>query len=349
MRYKIAVLVISVVVAFLVHFPELLSLVDISHGISPFGDIGVSEVVVEIAYLSVTLIFMFWLNTYIFKFNKANAKIGWAQLTASFLITLLLNSLLGQTFIWMHNFMNMPAIDANLHHYLHPLRDLIISFIITGGSYILYLISKQQNILVENQQLRTENIRNQYETLKNQLNPHMFFNSLNTLSSLIRESPQRAQTYTYELSRVLRYTMQTNDPKGITLAEELEFINGFIFLLKCRYEDNLEFEINIDEQLKSYLLPPMALQVLVENAVKHNEISGRRPLKVTISTQADRIVVSNPIQPKITPNRGSGIGLHNLSKRYQLLFHRDIEITNTNAIYSVSIPLISSNEKDSNN
>lgn len=340
MRYKIAVVIISTVVAFLIHFPELLSLAHDPNQINPFGDINVSDVAMEVVYLFGTLMFMFWLNTVIFKFNRPHIKIRLWQVVTSFLLTLLLNSLLGQTFIQLHSLLDLPAIDANLHHYLHPLRDLIISFIVTGGSYILYLISRQQNIMVENQQLRTENIRNQYEALKNQLNPHMFFNSLNTLSSLIRESPMRAQSYTYELSKVLRYTIQINEPKGITLAEEMEFITSFIFILKCRYEENLVFEININEQLKNYLLPPMALQVLVENAVKHNEISNRKPLTINITTNGESITVSNPVQPLITPYHGSGIGLNNLSKRYQLLFHKSIEISNANATYSVCLPLI---------
>lgn len=103
-----------------------------------------------------------------------------------------------------------------VHHYLHPLRDLIIASIVTGTNYIYHLVVKQQRIIVENEELRTESVRHQYESLKNQLNPHMLFNSLNTLLSLIRESPTKAIDYTQELSRVLRYTLQDDDRRSVT-------------------------------------------------------------------------------------------------------------------------------------
>lgn len=134
-----------------------------------------------------------------------------------------------------------------VHHYLHPLRDFIITCIVTGSCYMIHLLRKSQQVLVENQQLRTENLVNQYEALKNQLNPHMLFNSLNTLRSLIRETPDKAQDYLQELSRVLRYTLQENESQSVTLREEMEFVSAYIFLLKMRYEDNLEFDIRIDE------------------------------------------------------------------------------------------------------
>ena len=152
---------------------------------------------------------------------------------------------------------------------------------------IIHLILKQQQMIVENQQLRTESIRNQYEALKNQLNPHMLFNSLNTLQSLIRETPARAVDYTQELSRVLRYTLQSNESRFVTLAEELAFAEAYIFLMKMRYEENLTFDVAVDKQLRDRLLPPMSLQVLIENAIKHNEISNRRPLAVSIRTQGE--------------------------------------------------------------
>lgn len=133
--------------------------------------------------------------------------IGWKKVVASFVLTWVGSNLQGKGFVLCHQYFDIPAIDAMLHHYLHPLRDFLISCIVTGSSYLMYLSRKSRMVLLENQQLRTENLQNQYETLKNQLNPYMLFNSLITLSSLIRESPDKTQDYLQELSRVLRYTL----------------------------------------------------------------------------------------------------------------------------------------------
>ena len=185
-----------------------------------------------------------------------------------------------------------------------------------------------------------ENLRNQYEVLKNQLNPHMLFNSLNTLRSLVRENQDKAQDYIQELSRVLRYTLQSNESQCVSLREEMEFVSAYIFLLKMRFENNLQFDIQISNAYEEYLLPPMAVQVLIENAVKHNEISNRKPLTIHITTDDNgNLSISNDIQPKWTATSGTGIGLANLAKRYRLLFKRDIQITEDRE-FTVCIPLI---------
>lgn len=114
--------------------------------------------------------------------------------------------------------------------------------------------------MIENEQLQAENIRNQYEVLKNQLNPHMLFNSLNTLRSLVRENQDKAQDYIQELSRVLRYTLQSNESQSVSLREEMEFASAYIFLLKMRFENNLQFDIQIAKSFRNdYRLPPMAV------------------------------------------------------------------------------------------
>jgi LytS/YehU family sensor histidine kinase len=177
--------------------------------------------------------------------------------------------------------------------------------------------------------------------LKNQLNPHMLFNSLNTLRSLVREDQDKAQEYIQELSRVLRYTLQGNDSKSVCVKDEIEFVSAYIFLLKMRFEDNLSFDICIDNKYANYYLPPMAVQMLIENAVKHNEISDRHPLNIRIYTEGEELIVTNPVQPKLTATTGTGIGLANLAKRYHLLYKREIQISE-NEQFTIRIPLIPS-------
>lgn len=339
-KYILAVVVISVVVAFLTHFPELISLFDHSGQNSLFSGMSMADVANEILFTFVSLLILFAMNTVLFGFNRPTARITWGKMILSFVLTGFASNLLGQGFVFLHHQFDIPAIDAMVHHYLHPLRDFIITCIVTGSCYMIHLIRKSQQVSVENEQLRSENLVNQFEALKNQLNPHMLFNSLNTLRSLIRETPDKAQDYLQELSRVLRYTLQGNECMSVTLREEMEFVSAYNFLLKMRYEDNLEFDIRIEEEAETLQLPPMSVQLLIENAVKHNEISNRHPLVIRVCTTGKQLTVSNPIQRKKTASGGLQIGLANLAKRYSLLFKEEIEVREDNNTFIVTIPLI---------
>lgn len=339
-KYVLAVVVISVVVAFLTHFPELISLFDHSGQNSLFSGMSMADVANEIFFTFVSLLILFAMNTVLFGFNRPTARITWGKMILSFVLTGFASNLMGQGFVFLHHQFDIPAIDAMVHHYLHPLRDFIITCIVTGSCYMIHLIRKSQLVSVENEQLRSENLVNQFEALKNQLNPHMLFNSLNTLRSLIRETPDKAQDYLQELSRVLRYTLQGNECMSVTLREEMEFVNAYNFLLKMRYEENLEFDIRIEEGAETLQLPPMSVQLLIENAVKHNEISNRHPLVIRVCTTGKQLTVSNPIQRKKTASGGLQIGLANLAKRYSLLFKEEIEVREDNNTFIVTIPLI---------
>ena len=250
-RYPITTLIVSAVVAVLIHFPEVLSLSDSFERQELFAGMEPQDVINEILFTFISLLLLFWINMRIFRFNTPMVRVTKTKMALSFFLTWAASSLFGQLFVLLHHQFDIPAIDAMVHHYLHPLRDLIIASIVTGTNYIYHLVVKQQRIIVENEELRTESVRHQYESLKNQLNPHMLFNSLNTLLSLIRESPTKAIDYTQELSRVLRYTLQDDDRRSVTLAEEMQFADAYIYLMKMRYEDNLRFDIHIDQSMNS--------------------------------------------------------------------------------------------------
>ncbi len=344
-RYWLSTLIVSAVVAVLIHFPEVLSLSDAFERRELFTGMEPMDVFNEILFTFLSLLLLFRLSTRIFRFNSPIVRITRRRMALSFLLTWAASSLLGQLFVWLHHRFDIPAIDAMVHHYLHPLRDLIIASIVTGSNYIFYLILRQQRILLENEELRTESLRHQYESLKNQLNPHMLFNSLNTLQSLIRESQPKALDYTQELSQVLRYTLQSDDRPSVTLAEEMQFAEAYIYLMKMRYEENLQFRIEIDPGVEGLLLPPISVQLLIENAIKHNEISNRRPLTISIRTEGRTLLVCNPIQPKRLAGGGPGIGLDNLAKRYHLLWQAEIRISTEADMFCVGLPL---HEPDNN-
>jgi LytS/YehU family sensor histidine kinase len=168
------------------------------------------------------------------------------------------------------------------------------------------------------------------------------------LKTLITEAPETAQNYINNLSKALRYTLQSNEKQLVTLKEEIEFTESYLFLIKLRFDQNLTVISKINELYLGLRLPPLTIQTLVENAVKHNEISKRKPLTITIETNDNsKLSVRNNIQKKITEEHGPGIGLTNLSKQFQILFNSDITISNEANEFRVEIPLIDSKDDES--
>lgn len=208
--------------------------------------------------------------------------------------------------------------------------------------WLVRLLGSKQQMKLEYEQLKTEKLQNSYNALMGQINPHFFFNSLNGLNSLIQNG-EKEQTLTYlnELSNVFRYILQSNKKELVTLAEELEFVKAYTYLLGVRYEGKLFFSIQADTPYLLWYLPILSVLPLIENAVKHNVISKQYPLRIDIYTTSDnQLVVSNRIQPKAEESGGSGIGLKNLWGRYRLLTGKDIHISNRKEYFKVTLPLL---------
>ena len=221
---------------------------------------------------------------------------------------------------------------------LNLIKDFVLSFIVYLSTLSFVVVIHNQRTMLENQRLLAENIRNRYEALKNQLNPHFLFNSLNTLDGLIGFDDEKAHSYLQNLSSSFRYTIQNK--QITTLKEELHFVASYAFLMKIRYGDNLNIQYNIDEKYHLYYIMPISLQLLIENAIKHNVINDKHPLTIYIETaENDTVKVWNVIQPKINTDEGEGIGLPNLVERYKLLFDKDVIITQSD-VFTVKIPLI---------
>lgn len=339
-RFLLMMNAIAVLVAFLMHLPELIALSDPVAGSRLFPDVHWANVSYEILFTYLSVLLLFFLNIRMMLPDNPATELRWKRVALTFVVTLVVCNLLGKGFVFLHQHCDVPAITATLHHYLHPLRDILMTCIVTGTCYLDHQNQRSRRVLLENEQLRSENLVNQYEALKSQLNPHMLFNSLNTLYSLIRESPEKAQNYLQELSRVMRYTLHDNLSHTVSLNEEMSFVRSYIYLLQMRYEDNLNFDIDLPQELMRRQVPPMAVQMLVENAVKHNEISNRNPLTIRIHAEGNALCVSNRIQPKLTDSSSTCIGLANLSKRYRLLFGQDITIEENEKDFKVTLPLI---------
>ena len=202
------------------------------------------------------------------------------------------------------------------------------------------LMSQQQQILLENECLRNENLQTRYDMLMGQISPHFFFNSLNSLSMLVRENDsEKALAYIDQLSYTFRYIIQNGQNTSTTLEEEIAFAKAYGELFKVRYADKLFFDIDIDPQYEKWTLPALSLQPLIGNAVKHNTITRKQPFHVSIRTEGPVLVVSNRKRPKLEPEPSTGIGLKNLRSRWQLITGQDIQIIETDDEFTVRLPL----------
>ncbi|MCL2246237.1 MAG: histidine kinase [Lentimicrobiaceae bacterium] len=234
-----------------------------------------------------------------------------------------------------------PSLENDLHNriiVIGLIKNLVLSFVVYLSTLSFVVVIHNQQTLLENQRLLAENIRSRYEALKNQLNPHFLFNSLNTLDGLIGFDDEKAHDYLQNLSSIFRYTIQNKEIT--TLKEELCFVESYANLMKIRYGDNFKIQYAIDEKYNNFNIMPISLQLLIENAIKHNVINDKTPLTIYIeTTQNNTIKVSNTIQPKINTEAGEGVGLANLVERYRLLFNMEVTITQ-NDVFAVEIPLI---------
>lgn len=206
--------------------------------------------------------------------------------------------------------------------------------------WVYVLNSKQQAVVMENERLKNENLTTRYNMLVGQINPHFFFNSLNSLAMLVREKhDEKALTYIDQLSYTFRYIIQNGQSMLMTLDEELKFVEAYSYLFKIRYADKLFFDIDIEEKYRTWTLPALSLQPLIGNAVKHNTITRSKPFHISIRTENGWLVVANPKVPKLEPEPSTGIGLENLRNRWHLITGRDIEIIDTDKEFVVRMPL----------
>ncbi|WP_020538136.1 ligand-binding sensor domain-containing protein [Lewinella cohaerens] len=201
-----------------------------------------------------------------------------------------------------------------------------------------YFLQKREGRLQKEALLLKDKVESQYETLKSQINPHFLFNSFNTLVALIEENPKGAVTYVEKLADFYRSILQYREQDAVNLSEEIQVVKDYHFLLTQRYQDHLQLDIAALPQGKR--VPPLVVQMLIENAVKHNVISRHHPLKISIYTEANYLVVENAIQPKLTKQPSTGFGLQNIRNRYALLSTLPVKLEQDEKFFRISIPLV---------
>ncbi|MBO5881826.1 MAG: histidine kinase [Alistipes sp.] len=231
--------------------------------------------------------------------------------------------------------------DFRDNTYIIVLTKSLFSLVVTVLYARIYtLMLQQQTMVVENERLKTENLSTRYNMLVGQINPHFFFNSLNSLAMLVREGDQaRSLEYIDQLSYTFRYIIQNGKSSTTTLKEELEFAEAYAYLFKIRYADKLFFDFEVEDKYKEWTIPALSLQPLIGNAVKHNSITTKNPLRVSIRVVDGVLEIENAKHPKLDTEPSTGIGLDNLRSRWQILTGKDIEIVDQAERFIVRLPL----------
>ncbi len=225
----------------------------------------------------------------------------------------------------------------SLKHYMF---SLIITMVISLFFHTIYFYKKSQEKKVKEQKIIAGTASAQFESLKNQIDPHFLFNSLNVLSSLIEEHPENAQRFTTSLSKIYRYVLEQKDKELVSVAEELAFAKTYMNLLKMRFENSLFYELPQEVPNPDAKVVPLSLQLLLENTVKHNVVSEQKPLYIRIKIQDNNLIIENDLQKKEVLGDRKGVGLQNIINRYGILTHRQVQIEETKNTFSVSLPIL---------
>jgi sensor histidine kinase YesM len=295
-------------------------------------------------YISLSSFFgMMWIALWLgnaFAGNYISSKISWTVypvraffILLAFTVTYTLLAVYAIVLFYRH----VLGFHINVDEMIYS--SLIITFLITmfmhGRSFLL----GWRQSAIDAERLKQEGVAARYESLKNQVNPHFLFNSLNALSNLIYDKPDLAVKFVRQLSEVYRYVLDTKDQELVSKEVELKFLDSYIFLQKIRFDDNLRIQIDLKNTATSF--PPLVLQMLIENAIKHNEISSENPLTISIYTQNEFVVVENNLQKRRSVNEAStGVGLTNIINRYTFLRSKMVQVIEGNEKFAVKLPII---------
>lgn len=219
--------------------------------------------------------------------------------------------------------------------------SMAIAFVVAVIFYAFFYFKFRQESMFKEQKIIAGTASAKFDALKNQLDPHFLFNSLNVLTSLIEENPQQAQKFTTSLSKVYRYVLEQKNKNLVSVDEELQFAKTYVRLLKMRFEGSIIFDIPETSQDPEAKIVPLSLQLLLENAVKHNVATASKPLHIEVFEEDGGLVVHNNLQEKQTVKKSSGVGLRNIRQRYGILTDKTVEIEKTDSDFSVRLPILS--------
>ncbi|AWK05667.1 histidine kinase [Flavobacterium crocinum] len=328
-RFQVSLKVIwgsSIALAILASIPKLFDA-----GSTP-GDIVINS--------SITLLFslfIWYYNIYSlpkFSSNKTTKSLFNWKLLLSVVLGILLMVIL---VIAHQELFQVSKMDAPI---MFELRGVLINLIVYMFLHLLFQNYQTQQMGVELERTKAVNLGAQYELLKQQINPHFLFNSLNTLKSMVDMNDENSSDFILKLSDFYRFTLESRKLDLIPLREEIQILDSYVYLLKARFEDGFVLENEIEEKQYESVIPPFALQLLIENCIKHNVVSLDKPLKIKLYSEKDFLVIENPIQLKRGAIVSTGVGLDNINQRFMHLVHKEIEIDKNETTFKVKIPLI---------
>ena len=304
----------------------------------------------QIEGIGVTFIYAFIITSANIYYNEyLTGKYSWEQQTqkrlwfgaiGSILLTVLSYGLartLDEVVFYGKDFVQFVQ-DENISNYMFV---LVIAVLVSAILHAFYFYKALQDTKVKEQKIIAGTASAKFDALKNQLDPHFLFNSLNVLTSLIEEDPFQAQKFTTSLSKVYRYVLEQKNKDLVTVDEELQFARTYMKLLKMRFEDSIHLDIPDMCSNPDAKIVPLSLQLLLENAVKHNIVTSKKPLHIKVEELDDMLVVSNNLQEKQVVKKSTGVGLQNIRQRYNILTDREVGIERTTSHFNVYLPMLS--------
>lgn len=234
----------------------------------------------------------------------------------------------------------LPGGTREMFVFVCLVLGIIISFTILSIEVSTQFFGKWKKSLLEVEKYKAESLAAQLQNLKDQVNPHFMFNNLSVLSSLVYKDQDKAVDFINQLSKVYRYVLDSRNMELVSLEEEMTFIRSYTFLLQIRFDKNVDFRIEVGDAERKMLLPPMALQILIENTIKHNEVSSESPLKVDVNIEHGKLVVRNNLQLRSNIEPGCKTGIKNIQGRYKFFTDDVVEVDSSNGFFTVKIPLL---------
>ena len=300
-------------------------------------------------FLTSSVTFFFLLIAWLvnsFLTNSLQKKISTKNMVRKALIVLLTNAFLLSLFVLVGIFVLNEFGDEGPKNsfslWLIAFKGGISILLIYIIQYALNSAEKAQAVSLQNEMLKTENMRSQFEILRQQVNPHFLFNSLSTLRSMVRAKDPKSEEFVLRLSEIYRQLLAKRQFDTVTLKEELDFVKDYLFMLSSRFGAALKITIDIPEESLLFRVPTFSLQLLLENCIKHNVISAEKPLEIKLFSSPGFVTIENRLQPKLTQAEPSGYGLENLVQRYKLLGFADdgVFIFSDDDVFRVRIKLL---------
>lgn len=334
------ILLTSLAITALISLPRLLLLQRIAQGKLSF-ETTLADLLLRAFYIFLTSVLFFIIHLYTrpikVSFISIDLNNFWQRLPVSIAVFLIIDPLL----LRFHMVLFRPHINEQLFRFLFNINMVIAVIMTMLFAQIFRLLENNYQIRLSNASLLKINAETRFEVLKNQVNPHFLFNSLNTINSLIVTNQQAAVNFVNNMSDVYRYVLKSHEVNTIQLQEELRFITAYTDMLKGRYGNKMHIAINVPASYLQHRVPPMALQILIENAVKHNIATHSKPLHIQIFVNSTaRLVVENNLQKRKDPEPSTGVGLQNLNQRCKYVSNYHLVIQQTQTCFSVTIPLI---------